>query len=520
MPIRLVKFLHEFMDFFTTGTYSFANVRRWCYQTRRGETGSTFQPSPLPSQGAGDASPLSAPAPSTMEGPVAMNRGRHRKALGLLVVGAAALMTVACGATKKADSSTVTITVNALPPATEVVNRKNYLADVAEFEKLHPNIKIDAREGKMDPKTFSTKLAGGQLEDVFYVYFTDPATLIAKHQAADLTPYLADFPVTRQLKPELLKVFQDADGRVYGLPQTNYTMGLLYNRTLFTKAGLDPDKPPATWAEVRTAAQKIAALGDGTVGYGDYSKNNTGGWHFTAELYSIGGQVAAKDGDAWKAAFNNDKGKQVLTQLRDMRWTDNSMGDKQLLDYSDLLQMMGSGKLGMYLAAADNIPTIVKQYKGDFNGYGLGAIPGGQGTLGGGEAFMFNAKASPAKIKAGLAWVTFEYENPDRAAVTYQRSVAAGDAIGLPQPDLYTGDARARQQAALKQYANVPQRNYQPFVDGSGSIPLKLEPPNAQQIYAVLDTVMQAVLTDRNANAEQLLSAAEKQVNQILAAVR
>ena len=34
----------------------------------------------------------------------------------------------------------------------------------------------------MDPQTFPAKLAGGQLEDVFYVYFTDPASLIAKRQ--------------------------------------------------------------------------------------------------------------------------------------------------------------------------------------------------------------------------------------------------------------------------------------------------------------------------------------------------
>lgn len=451
-----------------------------------------------------------------------MSRATSGRAVSLLLAAGLVLGTAACNGDEDSGESAdgvVTITVNALPPETEEVNRKNYLADVAEFEKKYPKIKIDAKEGKMDPKTFSSKLAGGQLEDVFYVYFTDPAQLIAKRQVADITPYLKDFPIVEQIKPDLMKVFKDDKGKVYGLPWTNYTLGLLYNRAVFTKAGLDPNKPPTTWQEVRDAAKKIAALGDGHVGYGDYSKSNTGGWHFTAEMYSLGGDIAKQDGDTWKAAFNDAKGKQVLQQLYDMRWTDNSMGEKQLLEYADLLTMMGSGKLGMYVAAPDNIPTIVNQYKGNYNDYGLGPIPGGQATLGGGEAFMFNAKATPAKIKAGLTWLTWMYTNPDRAGIDMQRRAADKVPVGLPQPNLYTGAAEEKYLAAVKQYGNVPTDNYKAFTESTEKIPLKVEPPAAQQIYAVLDTAMQGVLTDRNANIDKLLSDAEKQVNQILSAL-
>src|SRR5437660_1398670 len=84
--------------------------------------------------------------------------------------------------------------------------------------------------------------------------------------------------------------------------------------------------PPKTYAQVRTDAKQIAGLGDGTVGYGDYSKSNTGGWHFTAELYSLGGSIAVRNGKTWRAAFNNALGKQVLQQLKSMRWADKSMG--------------------------------------------------------------------------------------------------------------------------------------------------------------------------------------------------
>jgi ABC-type glycerol-3-phosphate transport system substrate-binding protein len=454
-----------------------------------------------------------------------MFRTRLRSAIGLLLVAGVGLSAAACGnnddASSKDAGGNVTLVINGLPPATEKVNHDRFMANVAEFEKQNPTIKLKVNEGKMDPQTFQAKLAGGQLEDVFYVYFTDPASLIAKHQVSDISKYLKDdAPITAQIKPEVMKVFQDADGKTYGLPAKNYSMGLIYNRDLFTKAGLDPNSPPTTWADVRADAKKIAALGKDYVGYGDYSKNNTGGWHFTAALNTLGQDLAVNDGGTWKANFNTPQGHQVLQQLKDMRWTDNSMGQKQLLEWADLLNMMGSGKLGMYLATSDNIPTIVNQYKGKYESYGLGSVPEGQGTLGGGEGYMFKAGLSADKIKAGLKWLTFWLTSPDRFEQEDQWASSTKQPVGLPEPAIFTGDAAAKQAAADKKYANVPQQNYAPFVAKMGQIPVKFEPPNAQQLYAVLDVVMQKVLTDKNANIDQLLSSAETQINQILATVK
>ena len=417
-----------------------------------------------------------------------------------------------------APGGVVTITVNDEPAKTDPVNRAIFLSDVAEFEQANPKIKVEPHEGQMDPQTFAAKLAGGQLENAFYVYFTDPAGLIAKHQAADITEALTGFPAAGQVKPELRKVFQDGQGRTYGVPEGNYSMGLLYSRKLFQQAGLDPNQPPSTWAEVRADAAKIAALGNGIAGYGDYSKSNTGGWHFTAEMYSRGGDVAAQQGEgSWKADFDNDTGRAVLQQLHDMRWTDNSMGQRQLLEWADLLQMMGAGKLGMYLATSDQIPTIAAQYKGDPKDYGLGPVPEGKGTLAGGGGFMFNPKDTPEQLKAALAWVMFKYENPDRITAGAERAAANKQPVGLPEPNIWTGPAQQTKAAADLKYANEPVENYAPFAKSIGTVPLKLEPPKAQQIYAILDTAMAKVLTQRDANIDALLADAAKQVDSLLA---
>jgi multiple sugar transport system substrate-binding protein len=42
---------------------------------------------------------------------------------------------------------------------------------------------------------------------------------------------------------------------------------LWYNKTLFRRAGLNPDKPPASYAQILSDARKITALGHGIHGF-------------------------------------------------------------------------------------------------------------------------------------------------------------------------------------------------------------------------------------------------------------
>ncbi|MFI0260725.1 ABC transporter substrate-binding protein [Streptomyces sp. NPDC017056] len=451
-------------------------------------------------------------------------RSRSLALAGATAVSLTAL--TACGTstdgTDGAPGGTVRLSVNGQPPTTQAFERELFDKHVKQFEKANPGIDIVPHEGFMDPKTFNAKLAGGRLEDVFYVYFADARGLIAKHQAADLTDHVKDMPHRGDVQDALMKVFQDGQGRQYGLPTANYSMGLLYNRALFTKAGLDPDKPPRTWADVRAAAKRIAELGGNTTGYADFSKNNQGGWHFTAELYSRGGRVATEQGGRWKAAFNSAQGKATLQDLYDMRWKDDSMGSKQLLQAEDVQRMMGSGKLGMYVSAADNITVIAKQFGGRYQDYGLAPVPDAKATLIGGEGYMINPKAPPEKIKAGIKWLQWKYLDPDLVERNIRDNLAAKLPVGLPMPptpDIWKGSVRDRVEQAKRTHANVPVGNYQPFTDAAPHVTGVTEPPEAQQVYAALDNAMQAVLTDKDADIDALLATAEKKVNQIYSAL-
>ncbi|QXE34264.1 extracellular solute-binding protein [Streptomyces sp. GMY02] len=423
----------------------------------------------------------------------------------------------ACGSdSEDAAGGKTQVTVNCMPPKSAKIDRQSFEDDIKAFEKANPEIDIVGHDAFpcQDPKTFDAKLAGGQMEDVFYTYFTDAKHVVDINQAADITSYVKDMKSYTDIQQSLRDVYT-VDGKVYGVPRTNYSMGLLYNKKLFEEAGLDPAKPPATWDEVRTAAKKIAGLGKGYVGYADYSAQNQGGWHFTAEMYSQGGDVVSADGKS--AAVDSPEGKAVLQTLKDMRWTDNSMGSKQLLILNDVQQMMGSGKLGMYISAPDNIPILVKEKGGKYEDLALAPMPGGKGTLIGGDGYMFNKKATPEQIKAGLKWLEYQTIGIGTGLNNWKRAADLDAPVGMPEPRLWTGETDAKDQALKKQYANVPVENYQAFLDGSQQLTAKLEPPKAQQIYSVLDGAVSAVLTKKDADIDALLKDAQSKIDGILA---
>ena len=91
--------------------------------------------------------------------------------------------------------------------------------------------------------------------------------------------------------------------RVYGVPFQNSTPLLYYNVTAFTDAGLDPEHPPATWADWIDAGKKLAKTEGGQTqrwglmfpGTYDYC-----GWIVSGLTMSNGGQY-----------FNHDYGGEV-----------------------------------------------------------------------------------------------------------------------------------------------------------------------------------------------------------------
>jgi ABC-type glycerol-3-phosphate transport system substrate-binding protein len=457
-----------------------------------------------------------------------MNRTVHRRPAyrNVAVVAVAAALgfsAAACSSSgSSASSGKVTISVDCAAPASKPAAYKEWNEDVALFEKANPNITVNSiRTFPCEtPSLFTAALKAGTEANVFYTYYTDQGQVLDDGQAADISQYVntTTVPNLNYIVPTAMKAVQ-AGGSTYGLPTSIYTMGLVYNRNLFTQAGLNPDDPPTTWAGVEADAKKIAALGNGIAGYGDYSAGHNGGWHFVSEMDALGTHVLNADNTA--ANFNNNNAVQLLQILHQMRYVDNDMGQTQDLAWGTLQAQMAAGKLGMYIAAPDDITYMVQSLGANYNDYGMGVIPSisgtAQGSLLGGNDVMFAKKDTPAQIEAGIKWVNFEYLTEGSGQFNYQRLKADKQAVGLPEPELFkAGSPALAEDIKLKtQYATIPVQYYTKYINGAvNGIP---ESILAQPIYAVLDNVMSGVLTDPNANYQQLLSTAASQVNTLLA---
>src|SRR5882672_7787656 len=269
----------------------------------------------------------------------------------------------------------VTISVASLIPGSTPAAVAQFNARVAQFEKANPTIKVKPTEYQWTGPTFAAKLAAGTLPTVFEVPFTDARTLGENGQLADLTSYVKKLPYYSKYNPAVLAEGTTAKGKVVALPKGAYAQALHYNRKLFQQAGLDPNKPPATWAQLQTYAKQIADR-TGKTGYAEMAKgDNTGGWILTTVVYSLGGRMEVGTGTKTKATLNNAQSAAALNMLKKMRWSDNSMGSNFDMGWSDINQAFAAGNVGMYINGSDVYTNLVSASNIDPSIDGLATIP-------------------------------------------------------------------------------------------------------------------------------------------------
>ena len=372
------------------------------------------------------------------------------------------------------------------------------------------------------PATFTAMLRAGTEPDIFYTYFTDLPQVLLAGQAADITQYVNSktVPTLDDIVPSSMKAVT-AGNTIYGLPTSNYTQGLVYNRQLFSEAGLNPNDPPTTWAQVETGRHRDRQARQRHRGLGRLQRRQ----QRRLALLLLHRRARRHDGEQHHLAPVGEL-RQLQTAWRSsqalhaLRFTDHAMSATQGLAWGTLQQQFAAGKLGMYIAAPDDIyNVIVPTDKGNVNDIGMGALPSVSGTpagsLSGGNDYVFAKHDTPAQIEAGIKFIDFEDLTPGDGQFNYARQKADGLPVGFPEPELFGGATGTKINQLRTQYATINTSYYTPFLNaneaGDG------EPTDAQAVYKTLDPVMLAVLTEPNANIPALLKTAATNVNTILA---
>ncbi|HEV7719502.1 MAG TPA: extracellular solute-binding protein [Arsenicitalea sp.] len=213
----------------------------------------------------------------------------------------------------------------ASPDITRKVNDEFWAA----WKKTYPNIATDAQN--IDYNQLLDKLRTATLGNaapmVVRLQILGGVEFASKGYFQELKPEDIGYK-TSDFWPGAMKSVM-YDGKPYGVPTNNETMAFIWNAKLFKDAGLDPEKPPATWDDVVKYSKQIHDK-LGVAGYGMVAKQNAGNtpFRFMPQLWAYGGGALdeASASPAYKETELNNAGTKAALQASvDMYVRDKSV---------------------------------------------------------------------------------------------------------------------------------------------------------------------------------------------------
>ncbi|WP_370675957.1 sugar ABC transporter substrate-binding protein [Pleomorphomonas sp. PLEO] len=251
---------------------------------------------------------------------------------------------------------------------------------------------------------YATAIAGGQAPDALSMDLIYNPAFAAAGQLEDLTDWAKALPYFSSLSPSHVKLgtFED---KIYGLPMSVETSVFAWNKDLYKKAGLDPDKAPTTWEEISANAKKIRALGDDIYGF-YFSGGGCGGcmiFTFTPLTWGAGADILSEDGK--KATLDTPQMHKAVGYYRDMVKA-GVVPPGAASDTGTNFLSITNGKIGQQNLGAFAIGTLVTEHP-DIH-FGVSLIPSVDGktsSFAGGDNFVIT-KGSP---HAALAKNFLEY---------------------------------------------------------------------------------------------------------------
>jgi sn-glycerol 3-phosphate transport system substrate-binding protein len=333
------------------------------------------------------------------------------KQLGAALALTAGLVTTASAATEL----TMYYPIAVGGPLTKVVD-----GIVADFEKAHPDIKVNAiYSGNYDDTRVRalSALNSGEPAQLAVMFSIDAYDLIEQ----DLIVPFDDLVQNDEQRAWLTSFYPalmangTIEGKTWGIPFQRSTIVAYYNKDMFRAAGLDPEQPPKTWDELVSKGKALTR--DGTHGLMIPSTGYPY-WMFQALAIQNGKELMSNDG--LTTYFDDPKVVETLEFWRSLS-TEHGIMPTGTVEWGTLRQAFLEGQTAMMWHSTGNLTAVRKAAKFDFGVAELPARVRPGSPTGGGNFYVFK-KASEAERKAALELIRF-MSSPEQAAAW---SIATG----------------------------------------------------------------------------------------------
>lgn len=183
--------------------------------------------------------------------------------------------------------------------------------------------------------------------------------------------------LSRSVRDDILAPFVaggELDGTQYATPVLASARALFYNKELFRQAGIA--RPPASWDDFRTAAERISALGHGTIGYALPLGPEEAQAEFSLWMWNNGGDWQDGTGQWTINSARNVETLRFLADLTNTRHvTQVNPGRTNRTDGA--FSLFEDGRVGMVMGFSPLAAELDRQRKVT---YGVAQLPTRTGT--------------------------------------------------------------------------------------------------------------------------------------------
>ena len=288
----------------------------------------------------------------------------------------------------------------------------------ADFAKENPGIKVTPIYAGTYQETIVKALTAhkaGNPPVTSVLLSTDMFTLIDEDAIVPIDGFVktADDKAWMGSFYKAFMLNSQTGGKTWGIPFQRSTVVLYWNKDLFKAAGLDPNKPPATWAEMRDMAAKLTVKDTSgkVTQYGvQIPSSGFPYWLFQGLAIQNGVAMANDTGNAVR--FDDPA---VIEALQ--YWVDlakSGVHPPGIVEWGTTPKDFFEKKVAMMWTTTGNLTNVRNNAKFDF---GVAMLPAGKkrGSPTGGGNFYISKKATPEQQEAAFKfakWMT----QPERAA--------------------------------------------------------------------------------------------------------